>query len=175
MQNKPEVFIVAALTADGCIARTTNEISMWTSKEDKARFIALTKDAGVMVMGATTFRTFPKPLPGRHHVVYSRSERFEDKWPDGNIETTTLPPEDLIKSLVERGYSKIAICGGANIYTQFAKAGVVTHAYLTIEPIFFGNGIRLFNDKIDGDIKMKLLKTEHTEDGTIFADYEIIN
>jgi dihydrofolate reductase len=174
MENKPQVFIITAITADGYIAHDKNEMAMWTSKEDKNRFVALTKDAGVMVMGATTFKTFPKPLPGRHHVIYSRSERFEDKWPDGNVETTTLPPEDLIKSLVDRGYTKIAICGGERTYTKFIQAGVLTHAYLTIEPVFFGTGLRLFNGEILQDIKMKLLKTEHTESGTIFADYEIV-
>ncbi len=173
MKIKAEVWIVAAISADGYIARHRNELTSWTSKEDKARFVALTKDAGVMVIGATTFRTFPKPLPGRHHVIYSRSERFEDKWPDGNVETTTLPPEDLIKSLIERGYTKITICGGENVYTQFLKAGLITHIYLSIEPIIFGSGIRLFNESPDADMKLKLTKMEQLESGTIFADYEI--
>ncbi|MFM2383838.1 MAG: dihydrofolate reductase FolA [Candidatus Parcubacteria bacterium] len=171
--TKPEVFIVAATTIDGFIARNKTEFANWTSPEDKKRFVTLTKEAGIMVMGATTFRTFPKPLPGRHHVIYSRTERFEDKWPDGNVETTTLEPAKLIEELARRGYTKIAICGGESIYTAFLEAGVVTHMYLTIEPIQFGNGIRLLSptNESQKDIQWKLLKSETTENGTVFLDY----
>ncbi len=185
MNKQPEVFIVAAQTIDGFIARNKTEFTNWTSKEDKRRLVSLTKEAGVMVMGATTFRTFPKPLKGRHHVIYSRTERFEDSWkswdpqnmhqPDteGTVETTTLPPRELIAQLAERGYTKIAICGGESIYTAFLEAGIVTHMYLTIEPIQFGNGIQLFSPTTDlqKDIRWKLIKSETTENGTVFLDY----
>jgi dihydrofolate reductase len=186
MNRQPEVFIVAAQTIDGFIARNKTEFANWTSKEDKRRFVSLTKEAGVMVMGATTFRTFPKPLPGRHHVIYSRTERFEDRvypqpgpdaqTPAGTVETTALPPRELVAHLVEKGYTKIAICGGESIYTAFLGAGIVTHMYLTIEPIQFGNGIKLFNPGSDQqkDIQWKLINSKTTENGTVFLDYLLI-
>jgi len=181
----PEVFLIAAITTDGFIARSKDEFASWTSKEDKARFVALTKEAGVMIMGATTFKTFPKPLKDRHHIVYSRSDMFEEKWPDGNVETTSPPPHEIIDSLAKRGYSKIAICGGSSIYSLFMNSGLVTKLYLTIEPIIFGDGIKLFNEKVDISddesvqasnhvgIKLKLESCEKTEGGTLFLTYSI--
>lgn len=167
----PEVFIVAALTADGYIARSTHEFANWTSAADKKRFVALTKEAGVMILGSTTFKTFPKPLPHRHHVVYSRTERFEDKWPDDTVETTTEEPAHVIKQLTDTGFKKIAICGGSSIYTQFLASGVITHLYLTIEPVIFGDGIRLFNNMFQEHFTLTLLRSETTEQGTVFLDY----
>ena len=55
-----KVFIIAAISADGFIAKDTNHPAMWTSKADKKRFIELTKRAGVVIMGATTFKTLEK-------------------------------------------------------------------------------------------------------------------
>ncbi|NDE68363.1 dihydrofolate reductase, partial [bacterium] len=70
-------FIIAALTADGFIARDAGHSPFnWTSKEDKARFIHLTKEAGVVVLGSATFATFPKPLKDRRNIVYTRSKTY---------------------------------------------------------------------------------------------------
>ncbi len=181
MNTQPEVFIIAAQTIDGFIARNTTELANWTSPEDKRRFVALTKGAGVMVMGATTFRTLTNPLPGRHHVIYSRTERFEDrvfpqsspnaKTPAGTVETTTASPHELIAHLANKGYTKIAICGGESVYTAFLKAGAVTHMYLTIEPIQFGQGVPLFKPLAQLDLEWSLSKYDVTASGTIFLDY----
>ena len=73
-----EVFILAAQTADGFIAKNHTHAATWTSKEDKQRFVELTKDAGVIVMGSTTFKTLPKPLKNRLNVVYSNTIKQTD-------------------------------------------------------------------------------------------------
>ena len=62
----PKVFIIAVQTADGFVAKDKSHSPfLWSSKEDKKRFIDITKRAGVVVMGAETFKTFPKPLADR--------------------------------------------------------------------------------------------------------------
>ena len=70
-------FIVAALTADGFLAKDKNQVSTsWNSSDDKKHFIELTKRAGVVVMGSTTFETFNKPLKDRLNIVYSHSKKY---------------------------------------------------------------------------------------------------
>ncbi|MES2223839.1 MAG: dihydrofolate reductase family protein [Patescibacteria group bacterium] len=163
-----KVFILAAQTADGFIAKDKSHSPFdWTSKEDKDRFVTLSKRAGVVVLGASTFKTFPKPLKDRLNIVYSRSETFE------GAETTSLPPAELIKSLEERGFKEVAISGGSQIYTMFLEAGVVDTIYLTIEPILFGTGISVFNK--DLDVKLELVSEEKTEGGTLMLEYKILN
>ncbi len=172
--DEVEIFLIAALSVDGYIAHEADEIAMWTSKEDKQRFIKLTKDAGIMIMGATTFNTLPKPLKGRHHVIYSRTQKYEDRWPDDSVETTDSAPAELIAALRAKGYKKIAICGGKSIYSLFLQSGLVTKLYLTFEPIVFGSGIKLCDGDILGDLKLRLDKTETTPSGTLFLDYSVI-
>lgn len=162
-----KAFIIAAVTTDGFIAQTAGHSPMqWTSKEDKARFVELTKRAGVVVLGSNTFKTFPRPLKDRLNIVYSRNQQF------GGTETTTDEPVELLKKLEERGFTEVAICGGAEIYTKFMEAGVIDTIYLTIEPVIFGKGLSLFNRVINA--KLELVSNTKTEGGTIFNEYKII-
>ena len=162
------IFIIAAQTIDGFIAKDENHAASWTSKEDKRRFVELTKQAGVIVMGSKTANTLPFPLKDRLNIIYSRNL---DSKREG-FEYTQKSPQDLIEELSSRGYSDVAICGGTSIYTLFMNSGLVTKLYLTIEPISFGKGIPLFSE--DFSSKLKLVKSE-TLDGTVFNEYEVLN
>ncbi|MES3005896.1 MAG: dihydrofolate reductase family protein [Patescibacteria group bacterium] len=162
-----KAFIIAAVTMDGFIAKDNAHSPMnWTSKDDKTRFVEITKRAGVVIMGANTFRTFPRPLKDRLNIVYSRTQQFE------GTETVTEEPSKLLKKLEARGFTEVAICGGAEIYTKFIEAGVVNTIYLTTEPVLFGKGISLFSRPVD--TKLELISTSKTESGTIFSEYKVI-
>lgn len=162
-----KVFIVVAQTLDGFIAKEVNHPAFWTSKEDKQRFVELTKRAGVVVMGKSTFKTLPRPLKERVNIVYSKTEHFED------AETTADTPIELIQKLEARGFKEVAICGGSQIYTMFLKAGVVDTIYITVEPILFGAGISVFNEPID--VQLELKSETKTESGTIMLEYKVLN
>ena len=169
-------FIIAAVTADGYIAKETNHAAFWTSKEDKKRFVEITKRAGVVVMGLTTFKTLGRPLPKRLNMIYSPEPLGDIAKPkDGNIETvvetTTDTPHDLLLKLEARGFKEVAICGGASIYNMFMKSGLVDSLYLTIEPIIFGKGIRLFNDDMHHQLTLK--SCEKTDGGSLLLEYSV--
>lgn len=160
-------FIVAAQTADGFIAKDATHAAFWTSKEDKKRFVELTKRAEVVVMGSQTFKTLPRALKERTNIVYSKSQTFED------AEVTEDEPITLLNKLEARGFKEVAICGGSSIYTMFIKAGVVDTIYLTIEPLLFGAGICLFNEEIN--IHLELISHVKTEAGTLLLEYKVKN
>ncbi len=159
-------FIIAAQTLDGFIARDKNQVSTaWSSPEDKKVFSDITKRAGVVVMGSTTYETINRPLKDRLNIVYSKSKIFE------GVEMTNDEPKVLLEKLEQKGFKEVAICGGSSIYTKFLKAGVVDTIYLTIEPVFFGTGISLFNENLD--VKVELISEEKTPSGTIFLEYKV--
>jgi dihydrofolate reductase len=164
-------FIIAALSADGYIARDSSALSTaWTSKADKKRFVELSKRAGVVVMGQNTWKTLGgKALKDRLNIVYSPM-RLDDM-PEG-VETTTKSPVELLAELGGRGFKEAAICGGSQIYTMFMKSGLVSKLYMTIEPIIFGDGIRLFKEGLD--CKLKLENYTQTENGSLLLEYSIV-
>mgnify|MGYP001180976091 CR=1 FL=1 len=160
-----KAFLIAAVSADGYIAKDEHHPAFWTSKEDKKRFVELTKRAGVIVMGSNTFKTLPRPLKERVNIVYSRTKTFE------GAEVTQKSPAELLEELHSRGFKEVAICGGSNIYNMFMKAGVIDTIYLTIEPILFGKGMRLFED--DMLYRLKLISHTPTEGGALLLEYKV--
>jgi len=162
-----KVFIIAALTADGFIAKDPKEPSTaWTSKADKKHFMEVSKSAGAIVMGLNTFLTIGKALPGRRNIIYS-PEPVNHR----DIETTTLPPQELIAKLEKEGVSVVAICGGATIYTMFMKAGVVDTIHFTIEPVTFGSGLNIFKEKISTNLE---LVSSEKRDNSVFLEYKVL-
>jgi dihydrofolate reductase len=178
-----KVSLIAALTIDGFIARHSQEFASWTSKEDKKRFVTKTKEAKCIILGSKTFYTFPKPLPERTHVIYSRNitecteilkKKFGwDTIPE-NILITDKSPRELVTDLEHIGFREAMVCGGSEIYTLFLEAGIITNLYLTIEPVVFGTGISLFKKEVI-QLPLELQNVEKTEFGTIFLDYQIKN
>lgn len=171
-----KVFIVAAMSANGFIARTPDDFSMdWTSPEDVKLFVKLTKEAGVMIMGSRTFATTVKAgrkLPGRKMVVYSSRPdevHYDRKDP---TEITSDPPAEVLKRLEAEGYTSVAVCGGPMIWDMFLDAGVVDEIYLSIEPILFAEGVPLLRSAKEKNLR--LLDHENLNDNTLLMHYEVI-
>lgn len=162
-----KVFIIAATSADGFIAKDSQHSPMyWSSKADKKRFVELTKRAGVVVMGSSTYKTIGRPLQERLNIVYSNSQTFE------GVEMTNKSPLELISDLEARGIKEVAICGGSHIYTMFIKAKIVDTIYLTIEPVFFGKGMTMFNE--DLHYSLKLVSSQISESsGSLLLEYKV--
>jgi dihydrofolate reductase len=143
------VLLLAAITVDGKIARTSDELSDWSSREDRRFFARTTREAGVVIMGRRTFATLPRSLPGRLTVVMTRTpperaaERLESL---EGVEYTSEAPERILEGLAARGYSAVVVAGGAQVYRAYLTAGLVDEVWLTLEPLALGAGISLFGD-----------------------------
>lgn len=162
-----KVFIIAAVSTDGFIAKDNQHSPMyWTSKVDKKRFVELTKRAGVIVMGSSTYKTIGKPLQERINIVYSKQQTFD------GVEITQDDPKELLSKLEARGFKEVAICGGSHIYTMFMKSGLVDTIYLTIEPVFFGKGMTIFNEELH--YSLKLVSSAASEStGSLLLEYKV--
>lgn len=163
-----KVFIIAALTADGFIGRTAEHLADWTAPEDKKLFVRLTKEAGVMVFGSRTFATIGRALPGRRSIVLTSDPKAITA---EGVETSKEPVVELVQRLQGEGVAGLAVCGGASVYTQFMKAGVVDELYLTVEPVVFGSGIPLFTEPLE--TSLSLLESEKLNQNTILLHYAV--
>ena len=92
-----KISLLAAVSVDGFIAESSDQLADWTSKEDKRSFVSKTKDAGVWVMGRKTYETIGKPLPGRLNVIMTRDpSKFEDI--EGTLRYTSDAPKQIIET-----------------------------------------------------------------------------
>src|SRR5690606_15519378 len=64
-----------------------------------------------MIMGRKTFESFPKPLPGRRHIVLTRDRA----WQAEGAEVA----HSVNEALALAGDGEVAVIGGAEIYALF--------------------------------------------------------
>jgi dihydrofolate reductase len=164
------VILVSALTVDGKIGLTSDHFPDWTEPADKKLFMAVSKAAGVIVLGSKTFDTLPAPLPGRKHVVLTRQkERLSQ---GGQVVFTDKAPREILADLEAEGYSRAVLGGGSRVNFLFARADLVDEVLVTFSPKIFGAGVPLFSDPIQMDLA--LLETGVLGENTIFARYRVI-
>src|SRR5436305_5490845 len=157
------VLALAAITADGLIARSAHHLVTWSSREDKRMFAATSRKAGVIVMGRATFEVMGKPLAGRLQIVLtSRPEAYHTI--PGVVEYTAKPPADVLADLERRGFAEVVVGGGGSVYHAFLTAGLVDELWLTVEPLLFGAGVSLLGGR-SADVHMRLLAVERISTG----------
>ena len=163
------VTLIMAMTADGKIAKNSTQLANWTSHEDKKLFVEISKQHGVIMMGENTFNTFPKPLPGRLNVVFTKQENPEEinevKWVSGE-------PEKVLEELEILGYKSALLGGGATLNSLFLKNKLINEIILTVEPKIFGSGLSLFNEDINADLELITMKK--LNENTIMLKYKVI-
>jgi len=164
--------IVATVTANGFIARGTNELANWSSKEDKQYFVEETKKAGVMIMGRTTYATIGRPLPGRLIVVLTEKPEEVGVAP-GSVETASGDLRTVLNGLEARGFTQVVIAGGSNVYSQFLNAGLVNEIALTTEPIIFTNGIPLAA-YLEKELNLETISVERLGEKTVLVRYRVL-
>ena len=103
-----EIFLIYARAANGTIGK--DGTLPWHIPADLKRFKALTMGRP-MIMGRKTFESFPKPLPGRRHIVLTRDMGWRA---EGAEEVHTVE-----KALALAGGGEIAVIGGAEINALF--------------------------------------------------------
>jgi dihydrofolate reductase len=107
----PEIVLIYARAANGAIGHEGD--LPWRLPADLKRFKALTMGKP-LVMGRKTFDSLPGLLPGRRHIVLTRSERLgEGAERAGSVE------EALALAAEGNASGEIAVIGGAAIYGLF--------------------------------------------------------
>jgi len=168
-----KTILIAALSANGKIAREEGESSLkWTSKEDTAYFIQRTKQAKNVIMGRKTFETLSNPLKDRTIYVLTTDQELLKKQLPGVV-FTKKSPEQLIKTLEEKGENECCIAGGKSIYEQFLNLSLVDELHLTVESILFKSGTNLA-DHLEKDSELKLISIEKLNSSTLLLKYQAV-
>jgi dihydrofolate reductase len=102
------LFLIYARAANGTIGR--DGALPWHLPSDLKRFKALTMGKP-MIMGRKTFESFPRPLPGRRHIVLTR----DPNWRAEGAEVA----HSVGDALALAGDGEVAVIGGAEINALF--------------------------------------------------------
>ena len=107
--SRPKIIFYVARADNGVIGRDGG--LPWRLPEDLKRFKAMTMGKP-MVMGRKTFESFPKPLPGRRHIVLTRDAAWQA---DGAEVAHSVEEAIAIAGEVD----EIAVIGGAEVFALF--------------------------------------------------------
>lgn len=99
------LFAIYARAANGVIGR--DGTLPWHLPADLKRFKALTMGKP-MIMGRKTFESFPKPLPGRRHIVLTRARH----WTAEGAEVA----HDHDAAVALAGQDEVAVIGGSEVF-----------------------------------------------------------
>ena len=105
-----KVFVHIAAVASNNVIGIQNKLP-WNIPEDLKFFRNKTRNS-VVIMGRKTFESLGSPLPKRHNIVISRSQKFK-----GVVMAVTID-EAIKKAQKEKTQNEIFIIGGAEIYKQ---------------------------------------------------------
>ncbi|THV10685.1 dihydrofolate reductase [Rhizobium rhizophilum] len=110
-----KIVIIVAVSQNGIIGRDGD--MPWKLSTDLKRFKALSMGKP-LVMGRKTFESVgSKPLPGRPHIIVSRSNGFDMP----GVESAASLEDALARAKIiarETGVEEVCVVGGGEIYRQ---------------------------------------------------------
>ncbi len=157
------------MTADGKIGKNSHHFPDWTSLEDKKFFAQISQKHQVVIMGDKTFFTLPAPLPGRLNVVFTLEKNPKAK---ENVKWVTGEPKNVLAELEKMGYKSAILGGGAYLNSLFLKQQLIDEMIITIEPKIFGQGLSLFAQAFD--INLKLKEIQKLNSNSFFVHYQLL-
>lgn len=170
--------MIAVTSADGKLTRgNDSDIYKWTSREDQDFFFDQIKHSKLIVMGSGTYESVRKNLKldikDRLRIVLSNSpEKYLSEQQDSLLEFSSETPKNLVERLSDK-YDEMLLVGGAKVYSSFIQEGLIDEIYLTVEPVIFGDGKKLF-DQLDFEVKLKLQTIKKlNSNGTLLIKYKV--
>lgn len=164
-----------AISVNGMIARKNGDED-FLSHENWKKFVLLVKEYGNFIVGRKTYEAVKNwsedynfdSITGAEKIVISQDTfKALDK---GYILAGS--PHDAIEKLLQKGFEKVLVTGGATINSAFAKEKLIDEIILNVEPIFIGQGIPLFSEE-DFDLKTELVSTEENN-GLLALHYRVL-
>lgn len=167
--------LIAAVSLDGYITRHDQPGSGFTSPEDKQFFQQAVLGFDCLIFGA---RNYQQSRDWIHQhlrqdqlkVVLSRDpSKYRSEQRPNQLEFTDQQPRALVTELEKRGHRNACLLGGGQIYGLFLAEKAVDELWLTLEPVLFGDGIKLAEAKID--LRAELLSHEQLNRSTLLLKY----
>jgi dihydrofolate reductase len=180
---KVSIFIATSL--DGFIARRDGSLDWLPGSGDEEGngeveehgWTAFWDSVDCLVLGRKSFEKVLElapgvwPYEGTRVIVLSSTRMVVPEELADRIELSNADPAALVEKLETEGHERIYVDGGMTIQS-FLRQGLLTDMTITIIPVLIGEGIPLFGS-LDGDIRLKQVKTESYASGLVQLLYEI--
>jgi dihydrofolate reductase len=166
---------LVVMSLDGCLTRHDRPGTGFASPSDGVLFREALQTFDCSVMGRRTFEAGrPSILRAREGsrlqiVLTSNPNAFaSDARPD-HLEFRNNGVVAAASELLLRGRARCALLGGTRLYTEACSSGLMDELWMTLEPLAFGEGVRLFATPVD--FRFELASSLTLEGGTMLLKY----
>jgi len=164
-----KVVLYMAMSVNGYAAKE-NDDTPWSDGEWK-NYAKMVKKAGNLIVGRRTYEIMKKANEfekiGNPFVVVVSHENKNEK---GAVFVKS--PKDAVKLLNEKGFKMALVGGGGKLNMGFMKENLIDQIYIDIEPVVFGNGVKLF-DEGDFESKLELIGVRKISKNEIQLHYNV--
>lgn len=185
-----ELTYFVAVSTDGFIAGPSDEFDrflvdgdhaagIWhkyrgTAPTELAEAVGLSVDDGpfdTVLMGWHTYAVglpaLPSPYRHLRQIVFTREH--EAPQGAGGVEFTDRDPVEVVRELKAEDGAGIWLCGGGGLAA--ALADEIDRLALKLNPVLFGDGVRLFGDLPYRPTTLRPLAITPYESGVVLAEY----
>src|SRR6186713_2793303 len=133
----------AVMSLDGCLTRHDEAGTTFASPEDHGFFRAALQTFDSVLAGRKTWEAsresplWSKPDSRLRLILTSTPERFVEAAREGELEFHDTSLEAAVACLGSRGRTRGALLGGARLFTDACRAGVLDELWVTVEPRAF--------------------------------------
>ncbi|MEZ4457193.1 MAG: dihydrofolate reductase family protein, partial [Gemmatimonadales bacterium] len=150
-----EIIGIVAMSLDGCMTRHDEAGADFASAADRRVFDEALAGCDCCLMGSRTYEGGrERILAGLERerlrvVLTSAPGRYRADARPGRLEFRGGEVAAVLEELRAAGFRRCALLGGTTIYTECVARGLLTELWLTVEPVGFGSGRRLFEGRHD--------------------------
>jgi dihydrofolate reductase len=173
------ISLVLVASLNGKLTNAGKPSYLWASVEDQRWFEDFKQKAQVIMMGSRTYHS-ARPVINLHPnvlrvVMTTQPERYTTEAVPGQLEFSSLSPVALVEELQQRGFSELMLVGGAQLAASFLRLKLVNDFYLTLEPVFFSQGLSWEDLVAEYDVQLQLVTSTRLNDrGTLLLHFHLV-
>ena len=166
---------IVVMSLDGCLTRHGEPGTGFASSADQAFFRAVLPSFDCSLAGRRTYEA------GRESILRARADsrlqmiltstpdRFAPDAKADHLEFRNVDTLQALDELASRGRTRCALLGGSRLYTEACAGGLLDELWVTLEPVGFGTGHRMFEGRLDA--RFELGTVERLSSSTVLLKY----
>ena len=166
-----KVILYMAISANGMIAKSDDDTS-WISKEEWNNYSLAVRTSGCLIVGSRTYQILTKQPEFSEFkdikLVAVAQESFSTLSPNHLVARSPKEALELLKD-----FKEVVVAGGGILNASFMAENLVDEIYLDVEPVVFGKGIKLFEEK-DFETKLELIEIKKLSENEIQLHYRVL-
>ncbi len=152
---------IVVISLDGCLTRHDRPGTAFASAADHGFFRSALESFDSSIAGRKTYEEGRASMlraregPRLQVTLTTTPEGFAADARPEHLEFRNRGLAEVARELADRGRTRCAVLGGASLYREACAQGLLDELWITVEPVAFGEGVRMFDRPVDFAFELK--------------------